>query len=741
MATRQNFIIRPTFSLLLLLCCLCALPASLRAQQGQTPAPAAPAAVQSPDDEEVLRISTELVQTDVVVVDKQGRFVEGLKPEQFELKVDGKAQPITFFESVTAWTAGEEAQLAAARGVAPAAQLKEAATAPVKRGRTIIFFVDDLHLSADSMSRVRKTMLRFIDKEMGRDDQVAISTPTGNLGFLQQFTNNKNVLRAAVARLSHQTYSVGDTQMPPMSEYQARAVDNGDAGVIDFFVEQKLRENPMLTRPLAEPMVKQRASQILKKSALVTISMLGSLDSLMRTAQRLPGRKIAFFLSDGFFLDNNDSDSQNRLRRVTTTAARAGVVVYTIDGSGLVAASDMTEAEVFDPKGKHARATSATSQISPFQDSLYTLAETTGGRVYVNSNNLAAGLTAAMDEISRYYLLSWRPDPETNRGGKFRRLEINVVGRSDVKVRARRGFLTEGAQPPAKVAANKASAATAPAAVKTADDELREALNDLLPRKGVPTSLSVNYLDLPEKVSLLTVGMKIPGEALTYEPAADKFNAAVDVLGAVFDEKGQPLSSFKDALKVTAGSTDPVDLRNQKVIYTTQVPIKPGLYQVRIATRDAQGKRTGSAMEWIEIPDLAKSNLNMSSLFISELKAGQTQTDEEALKLQNMSIDRRFASTSKLLFLTYIYNAARNTTGDNAPDVMIQIQVLSDLKPILKTSLLKVSTEGLTDLARIPYSAAIPLTGMPVGRHLLQITITDRIAKTSATQQVNFDIQ
>jgi hypothetical protein len=182
-------------------------------------------------------------------------------------------------------------------------------------------------------------------------------------------------------------------------------------------------------------------------------------------------------------------------------------------------------------------------------------------------------------------------------------------------------------------------------------------------------------------------------------------------------------------------------LRNQKVVYTTQVPIKPGLYQVRIAARDTQGKRLGSATEWIEVPDLSKGKLNLSSLFISELKAGQTQTDEEALKLPNMSIDRRFANTSKLLFLTYVYNAAKNPAGGNAPDVAIQIQVLSDTKPILKTSLLKVSTEGLTDLSRIPYSAAIPLTNMPAGRYQLQITVTDRVAKTSATQQVNIEIQ
>jgi hypothetical protein len=332
-------------------------------------------------------------------------------------------------------------------------------------------------------------------------------------------------------------------------------------------------------------------------------------------------------------------------------------------------------------------------------------------------------------------LLAWRPDPETNQGGKFRRLEVSVVGRPELKVRTRRGYLNEEAKPVAKEGSGKA---VAPAPVKTADDELRAAVNDLLPRKGVPTFLSVNYFDMPEKVSVLTVAMKIPGDALTYEQVADKFNATVGVLGGVFDDKGQPVSSFEAELKVTANSTDPDSLQSKKVIYTAQVAVKPGLYQVRIATRDAQSKRTGSATEWIEVPDLTKGSLTMSGLLISELKAGQNQTDEEALKTTNLSVDRRFARTSKLLFLSYVYNASRVAF---APDVAIQIQVLSDIKPVLRTQMLKVSTEGLTDLARIPYSAAIPLTSMPPGRYMLQITVTDRLAKTTASRNVNFEIE
>src|SRR5215204_3908292 len=66
-------------------------------------------------EEEVVRITTELVQTDVAVFDKRGRFVDDLRPEQFELQVNGRTQAVTFFERVRAGSRGEEAQLAAVR--------------------------------------------------------------------------------------------------------------------------------------------------------------------------------------------------------------------------------------------------------------------------------------------------------------------------------------------------------------------------------------------------------------------------------------------------------------------------------------------------------------------------------------------------------------------------------------------------------------------------------------------------
>ena len=157
--------------------------------------------------DDVVRVETALVQTDVMVFDKQGKFVDGLGRDQFALKIDGKRREISFFEKVTAGTRNEEAQLAAARG-----NSNPVGTAPIPldRGRTVFFFIDDLHISIESMNYIRSLLKRFVDREMGQNDQAGFISATGQIGFLQQLTDNKKVLLTAIERLHARPYTSRD---------------------------------------------------------------------------------------------------------------------------------------------------------------------------------------------------------------------------------------------------------------------------------------------------------------------------------------------------------------------------------------------------------------------------------------------------------------------------------------------------------------------------------------------------
>jgi hypothetical protein len=178
---------------------------------------------------------------------------------------------------------------------------------------------------------------------------------------------------------------------------------------------------------------------------------------------------------------------------------------------------------------------------------------------------------------------------------------------------------------------------------------------------------------------------------------------------------------------------------NPGVIYNHKLPLPPGLYQVRVAARDDNIGRVGSAMQWVEVPDLGSKKLTLSSLMVGGQFIGSGQKTTAQQEQVQFSVDRRFACGSHLNFLTIIYNAARGSSG--APALEAQIKISRGGQAIVTSPLRKVTFETGTDAARIPYGADIALQTLPAGRYRLQVIVFDREAKTSASQHVSFEIE
>ncbi|HEX8351796.1 MAG TPA: VWA domain-containing protein, partial [Pyrinomonadaceae bacterium] len=744
-----------------LLAALC-LPAPARAQdtarpqqgaapppQQQPPAQPAPQPTAQPpaakDEDDVVRISSELVQTDVMVFDKSGKFVEGLRPEQFELKVDGRPQQITFFERIMAGTVNEDAQIAAARGGGSAGgPTPGGAALPLDRGRTVLFFVDDLHLSAGSTHHIRKTLLRSIEEDIGQNDEAAVISASGQVGFLQQLTDNKAVLRAAAGRINTRPYSVRDGQSPLMTEAHAVAIERHDSPVLEYFIDQMVRENPMLSRAMAESMVRSRARVIVQQSQAIARNTLASLESVVRGYASVPGRKVVFFISDGFIIDDGDTTLRDHLRRISDAAARAGVVIYSLDAMGLrTGQQDASTSGNFDPAGRLTRADMG--EISAMQAPLYQLADETGGRALVNTNALGRVVSGAIKETSVYYLLAWRPETPGGSAQRYRRIEVSVRQRPELRVMVRRGFYT-GAPPaePAPRAGRKKSdkkpeGGGGEQKVTPAERELLDALRAPLPRAALPTTMAVGFVQGEKAGSVVTVSVELDRDGLTFEQG-ERPRAEFDVIGVVMDDRGRNVAQFGQKLSVTPTPGTPAS--EQHVIYSFSLPLAPGLYQVRAATRDARNGRTGSAIQWVEVPEMQKQ-FTMSSLFLGERTAGQAAESakpEDIPRSVLLSVGRRFARGSHVRFLTYVYNAAAGAAAQ--PDVALQIQVFRDDQPVFTAPLTKLKPNAeVGPPSTLPYMAELSLSGFQPGSYVLQLTAIDRAAKTSATRRARFFIE
>ncbi|MFN2577966.1 MAG: hypothetical protein ABR607_09795 [Pyrinomonadaceae bacterium] len=232
---------RSLLAIILFAVCLIASSARAQAQKAsQTKPPTS--------DDDIARVKTELVQTDISVVDRRGRFIEGLSPEKFQLRVDGKVQHLLFFDQVTTGTANEEKQLIAARSAKPESSTMTAAGTSTEAagGRTIFFFVDDVHLTGESLTRARSLLTRFVENKMTAGDRVAILSTSGQIGFLQQLTGNKPVLREAISRIQSKRDSEAVASHVHISEVDANLVANhSDRGLFTYLVLETMREFQM----------------------------------------------------------------------------------------------------------------------------------------------------------------------------------------------------------------------------------------------------------------------------------------------------------------------------------------------------------------------------------------------------------------------------------------------------------------------------------------------------------------
>ena len=685
----------------------------------------------------MVKISTDLIQTGVAVFDRKGEFVNNLKREDFELSVDGKPVSLSFFEQNIIEQGGDD-KAKTERSSIKSGTANDAPVKPSGRGRNVLFVVDDLHLSFDSHYRARKLILKFIEQEMLPEDTVAIVSSTGKIGFLQQFTDDKRVLRAAVERLVfNRDRSAKDHSPPPMSEYEALLIDQFDRQVTDIFAAQEFGGDMESKREV----VRARARTILTQVAIINRGTYSTLEQAIHSSAQLPGRKVVFFISDGFLLNPSNTDSSYRMRRITDAAARTNAVIYSFDAKGL---------EAGFPEGTTGSTTVGyrvqSGERLEAQDGLSSLADETGGRFVHNMNDLQSGLTKSIEEASQYYLLAWQPVSENGRPEKLHKIEVRIKNHPELKVRVHGGYLDKilKADSDETSKAKNKKDKNPQAALPIPEQQLSAGAGALIPARALPVSLTINYLDMPNEGMLVAVASQIKSAAVEFAPeAGDKAKASVDLLGVVYDSNGKREGVFREILTVDASLSALSKPERQDIYHNYQTKLKPGLYQVRVAARDAKSGSVGSAVQWIEIPDLSKRQLALSSLILSErtndpgAKQEKSAADIGALPVL---VDRRFARTSELRYIMFIYNAAQGKTGTAQPDVTIQTQILRGNDVVVTSPASPISTKG-QDPARLPYAAEISLDTLPAGRYELLVMVQDRIAKSNSAQRVSFEVK
>src|SRR2546423_6122805 len=273
---------------------------------------------QKPQEEDVVRITTNLVQVDAVISDKNGKVVTDLKPEELEIFEDGHQQKITHFsynlmaEPTRETAAAKPSPADVTAPIVPPTRLK-----PEDIRRTIALVVDDLGLSFQSTYYVRHALKKFVDEQMQPGDLVAIIRTSGGMGALQSFTADKRQLYAAIERV--------------------KFFGSGRSGVSAFAPVE-----PPTPGEHGKEMDDWKAEQEEYREDLISVGPLGAISYVVKGLKDLPGRKSILLLSDGFRIYSQDDPTRDfrtlqRLQRLIDEAGRASVVIYTMNATGLQA--------------------------------------------------------------------------------------------------------------------------------------------------------------------------------------------------------------------------------------------------------------------------------------------------------------------------------------------------------------------------------------------------------------------
>ena len=715
--------------------------ASLNAN-AQTPVPS-PAQQQQPtiqpaDQTDVVRVTTNLIQIDAVVTDKNGRVIQNLRPEDFEIFVNGKPQQITNFSFIRIEPQPVEQPRVAARNISKNADSGKSLTPPAppvrlrpeQVDRTIALVVDDLTLSFESIWDVRRALKKFVDEQMQPGDLVAIVRVGSGTGALQQFTSDKGQLYAAIEGIKYNPL-VG----------RIAAVEPIRNGIVP---SQGCGSTPTKSDE-GRSIVKFGAVENVRDDVLANASLKAA-DFIVQGMRGLPGRKAVMFMSEGFKLVcGEDAEYNNRIRqairRLVDSSNRAGVVIYTMDARGLQTVELRAADDVnVDPKASSSSTTMSGSAITDARQKrlreiletrsgLISLAEQAGGFAIYDTNDLSGGIRKVLDDQKSYYLIGYQPDASSFDATKNRFNQLTVkVKDPNLKVRYRSGFFgvkDEDLKP----------------AASTPQQQILGALLSPFAGNGINLRLTPLFNNDAKAGSFVRSLVHISARDLTFNLKPDGMHEAViNIVAYIFVDDGRPVDSVGETHTITLSDKLYQKALDSGLVYSLNVPIKKaGAYQLRVAVRDDKSQKVGTASQFINIPDIRKERLTLSGIALSSYDpkeekglAGELNQQASGHSAGDATLTqaalRRFRAGHVLRFAYAIYNAmAERGTGRRL--LTTQIKLYREGQEIYAGRETPYGANGQADPERLVAEGALQLGGLQPGDYVLQVIVTDALAK------------
>lgn len=436
----------------LLVCDLTSTPMLISGQQAASDVPSY-----------TIRANTRMVTVDVVVTDKKGQPVTGLKPENFTLEENGKKQKISIF--LPPGIANQPSATPLPPGV-----FSNHPENVGPSGVPTVLLLDATNSPFKDQSYARSQMLKYVLEQGQSGHTMAVFTLSDQLHVLQQFTSDPQVLMTAIRNFRPEEQILRSA--PPSAETHGAATTDLQhaGGTVGDSSNMAVGMAAQAVRAFADIQVGYN----LERRTLIT---LDAMNALSRILGGLPGRKNVVWLTASLPFDLIPEDrnitqaelmadlpGQGAQRSVSLNAASSyaaearqmyvreikeaeaqlatsDIAIYPVDLTGLISGMESSATRggsvyLDDAVSRRAISTISTQQAN--QGTMEEVALQTGGQVYKNQNEIKDGITLAVSDDKASYSLGYYPENK-KWDGKFRSLKVRV-DQADVRLRYRKGF-------------------------------------------------------------------------------------------------------------------------------------------------------------------------------------------------------------------------------------------------------------------------------------------------------------
>ncbi len=663
--------------------------------------------------EVTFKSETKLVIVDLTAKDKNGNPVTTLKKDDIALFEDGVRQQIRVFELQK--LSGEPLAPLSFQAEAPRTFEERAAGKPTQVApaansvvryqdrRLLCLFFDLSSMDVPEQVRAEDAAVKFLSSQMTSSDLVEIMTYTTALKVVQEWTDDRDALISAIKKLT-----LGEGA--DLADMAATAADeNDDSG---SFVADETEFN-----------------------IFNTDRKLSAIEDAARKLSIFPEKKALIYFSSG--IGKTGVENQSQIKATTNAANRANVSIYPVDARGLVALPPGGDASQASPRGtgllSQSKQTGLRSSFNDTQETLVTIAEDTGGKAMLDTNDLAMGIRRAQQDMSSYYILGYY-STNPREDGKFRRIEVRLLNKEiNARLDYRKGYYGDKTW-------QKFTAADK-------ERQLEEALTLGDPVNDLPLAVEVDYFRVARERYFVPISVKLPGSAVGLARKGAKQTNVLDFIGQIRDASGKLVSGVRDEITVKLDEENASKIAQRHLQYDTGLALAPGTYTLRFLARENLTGKMGTFETRFTIPDLnSAKSLRLSSVVWSSQKepitaavgdagtsrklAAQSPLVQDNQKIVP-SITRVFRRDQTLFVYFEVYDPALDPER-KIPSLAADVELLLGGRKIYTSPPARVTKLASTRPGVAPFSFQIPLGKLPPGQYVAQINVIDETGRKFA---------